>query len=115
MHKKQTKEFKLLRKKVSILNNKFDVLLHYWKIRCNERQTLAKRYYSVTRLMERVEKLERTLCLMSGRHELIHRIRATNCSGIRYYPLYLTRAQRLKLAKLLRKDWRKNANGRLRF
>ena len=60
-YKKKSQEVKKLSTRVAKLQNKFDVLLHYWKVACKKRKTFEKTKKNYRLAVTHVETLEKRL------------------------------------------------------
>ena len=80
---------------------RFYSLLHYWKIRCKERQTLHSKELLVSQRLNRLEKLEKGLAKTLNRKLMV--VNKEDKSP--QYPLYLSHIQAVRLRQLLDKPW----------
>ena len=86
-------EFKLLSNKIANLNQKVAEMIHYWKIRCEEREAISTSYGILQLRLARMLSLEKSLKKSFNRYLVLHPSAREKKAKEPMYPLFATRKE----------------------
>ena len=93
---------KHLRKTVSKLQLQVATMVHYWKIRCKERQTYHNAYKKLIKQLSTVESNKKALSDLLGRARVCYASDHKSRTNQPLYPLFLTMNDRCRLKSFIK-------------
>lgn len=95
---------KKLSSRVATINQKMSEVLHYWKIRCDERRTLSRELLRLKSKIKHLTNLEETLKLLTNNRQFIMQrsnFHKSKISNKQFYPVFLPHNEVARLRELL--------------